>query len=235
MSQRLLVTGVFVLLITLAACAQSTLQAQPLNITPPKDPCTDVQCGANMQCDAGSCVCTTGFKKCGASCIGERACCTDKDCSTGRWCQSGACVEQPLCKFMEQWDPDRKECVCDDNAKFCAEQGKCIPRTACCTYTVCDNDQRCAPTSYSPTVCLRSDSKKCQVVHEGRIGEFFFPSGRVNVQIQNIFEGEKFDLRVNNATAKRIAVNQTVGIPGNLSVYVESLQVFGGICREEPD
>jgi hypothetical protein len=236
MSQWLFIATTLSILILIAACApQQTLQAQPLNLTPPKGACEDVVCGANMHCDAGQCLCDGSFKRCGDGCIDERACCTDRDCGPGRSCADGACVERPKCEYLATWDDGRKECVCDEDAKYCQAQGKCIPAAHCCAHDACDDDQRCAFTTYSASVCMEFDTKKCKIVHEGRSLDYFFPQGRYDVQVVNVLEGPLFDLKVNNDSIRRVEIGEYNTVDGTLKIFVEALKVFGGNCREEPD
>ena len=138
MMQRLGIAVMLIVLTLLAACVQqTTITAQPLNVsTPvPADSCAGVQCGANAYCEAGKCLCDGGFKKCGTSCIGSAACCEDTDCPNDRTCAKGACVMRPVCGYHEVWDNDLKECTCDSVSKFCKEQIKCIPAKSCCAET----------------------------------------------------------------------------------------------------
>lgn len=236
MMRRLLIAAMVVFLVLLAACAPSALQAQPLNVTPPRDPCADVQCGANAYCDAGQCVCEDGFKRCGADCIRSTSCCVDTDCPPGKQCSGGVCVDRPICAFNERWDEGRKECICADGAKFCEAQGKCIPAKHCCAHSDCDDDQRCAATTYSATVCMKLDTKKCKNAHEGGIAqEFFFTETPHLVRMQKVLEGPRFDLRVNNETIRRIGINETNVLSDGTRLYVENMLVFGGNCREELD
>lgn len=234
MVQRFLIGAMALFLLFIAACAPvSTLQARPLNVTPPKDLCADVAVGENMHCDAGQLLCDGGFKQCGESCIAEASCCTDDDCGADRLCENKACVERPLCKFNEAWDEERKQCSCGENAKFCQEQGKCIPVTSCCWHSDCD-DERCAPTTYSGTVCITGETRKCKVVHEGGVSQsFFFPEGSYEIAVQQVLEGGVFTLRVGNETLSRLGTGETRSGEG-FSIFVEDVQTFGGLCRELP-
>jgi len=237
MIQRWFIAVLLTLLVFIAACApQQTIKAQPLNVTPPRDACADVQCDKNSYCDAGSCVCEGGFKKCDDKCISSSACCAHSDCPGNKQCQNGVCVDKPVCGYYEIWDDSRKECTCDESAKFCAEQGKCIPADHCCWHTSCYDDQRCAPTTYSGTVCMKLDTKKCKNVHEGGIAqEFFFAQGDYGVRMQKVLEGPRFDLKVNNDSIRRVRINETNTVGDNTQIYVENVLIFGGNCREEPD
>lgn len=224
-------------LVLLVACAPvSTLKAQPLNVSEPVkvDACANVQCGENLQCQAGSCVCASGFKTCGNSCIAESACCTDNDCGAEQLCQSGSCEERPTCKYNEEWDAKRKECVCADGTKWCAAQSECIPAKSCCEHIDCSDDQRCAPTTYSTSVCIKAESKKCKVIGEGKTGSYFFNEGRYDVKLNAVFEGKQFELMINNQTTGRVGLNDTIPVLlGDL--WIENFQVFGGYCREDED
>ncbi len=235
MFKRLLIAAMLSVLVILAACAPATMQARPLNRST-FDKCAEVTCGANMHCDSGQCLCTGGFKQCGDGCISESKCCSNSDCGPGRTCDAGVCVERPVCGYLETWDDGDKECACVEDAKFCAEQGKCVPAESCCWHTVCDDDQRCAVTTYSGTVCIKADTKKCKIVHEdGRVEGFFFPQGRYDVQVTRVLEGGMFDLKVNEEVLRRLDINETTTSNDNVTIYVESMQTFGGYCRDEPD
>ena len=240
MMGRWLISALFVLLVSLSACSQSTIHAQPLNNTPPAvaDACTNVNCGENAYCDAGVCMCSGGFKKCGNKCIGERLCCDNSQCQgSGRVCENGLCVERPLCGFNEQWDLGRKECICADGAKFCQEQGKCIPAKSCCIHSDCRyGEERCAAITYSASVCLSYGTKKCRVAHEGVPTEMITTAGEFDVLLQNVLEGPVFDLKVNTDSIRRVRINESNKIAnGTVNIYVESMTVFGGYCRDEPN
>ena len=236
MFQRFLIAAMTLFLLVLVACAPAgtTLHAQPLNVTPPKDLCADVVVGENMRCDAGQLSCDDGFKTCGEGCIPEGTCCTDDDCGADRQCVNTVCVDRQLCKFNEVWDDERKECSCAENAKFCQEQNKCIPFKSCCWHSDCSGE-RCAPTTYSGTVCIFGETKKCKVVHEGGVSQsFFFPEGSYEVAVQQVLEDGIFTLRVNDETLSRLETNETRSGEG-FSIFVENVNTFGGLCRELPE
>jgi len=238
MMRRVVITALFVLLVALAACTQTTIKAQPLNNTlpEPEDKCANVECGENAYCDAGVCLCYGGFKKCNDQCIPERQCCTNEECPYGKICEKGVCTERPLCGFNEMWSNQQKQCVCSEDSKFCPEQGKCIPKEACCANYECKSNQRCAATTYSASICIRSSTTKCRMMQEGITLPFVMPEGDISVQLQNVLDGPKFDLKVNNDTARRLNPDeQSLILDGSAYIYVESMKVFGGYCREEPD
>ncbi len=240
MSNHRLVTAVLMaVLVLVSACGQTTIKATPLNNTVPQpmDACAEKQCGENQYCDAGVCMCSGGFKKCGDKCIAERLCCTNTECPVGKVCASGVCADRPLCGFNEQWDSASKQCFCADGAKFCQEQGKCIPAKSCCTHSDCQyGDQRCAAVTYSASVCLSYGTRKCRVAHEGVPTEMITTAGDFNVLLQNVLEGPLFDLKVNNDSIRRIRINESNNLMnGSVKVYIESMTVFGGYCRDEPD
>lgn len=234
MTSRTVITICTVLLILIAACApQGVLDAQPLNLTPPKTACDEMNCGTNAYCEAGVCMCDGGFKKCGSSCIAQNLCCSDDQCPSGKECTKGLCVDRPVCKFNEEWDDRRKECSCAEGAKFCSVQGKCIPADSCCAHIDCADDERCADTTYSTTTCIKLFTKKCRTVHEGLTIEFLMQGGDFDVKLQNVLEGPKFDLQVNNDSVRRVRTNETNIVGGNASIYVESMTVYGGTCKED--
>ncbi|MEM4240074.1 MAG: hypothetical protein QXF14_02030 [Candidatus Woesearchaeota archaeon] len=238
MMNRVVVAALFVFLVALAACSQSTIKAQPLNNTVPQPAsnCSAVTCGENAYCDAGVCMCSGGFKKCGNKCIPERSCCTNAECPSGKVCTNGVCADKPLCGYNEEWDFGSKSCICAKGAKYCKPQGKCIPANGCCEHIDCKSDQRCAPTTYSATVCVYYGAKKCRVAHEGVRTVFMTPVGDFDITLQNLLEGPMFDLKVNNDTTRRVRINESNTIlNGTASIHVESMTVFGGYCREEPD
>lgn len=230
--QKLLIAVMTLVLVVLAACAPATLQAQPLNKTA-LDKCANVQCGENAYCEVGACLCSGSFKKCGEKCIGERACCTTEDCSPGRTCQGGACVERPKCEYLATWDPIRDECSCVEDAKYCPAQGKCIPADHCCGHEDCDDDERCPPTTYSGTICMKLDTKKCRIVHEGTVLDYFFSQGEYQVRLVNVLENQIFDVKVNNDTARRMSLNETLTVDNKAQLFVENFEVFGGNCKED--
>lgn len=239
MMGRWLISALCVLLIVIAGCSQATIKAQPLNNTVPQplDSCESMNCGDNAYCEAGVCMCSGGFKKCGNKCIAERSCCDNSQCPSGKVCQSGVCAERPLCGFNEQWDSASKQCFCAEGAKFCEGQGKCIPADACCTYGDCKyRDQRCAALTYSGKVCMSYGTVKCSVVHEGVPSRFMTSIGDFDVLLKNVLEGPRFDLQVNNDSIRRVEINESNTVAnGAARIYVESMTVFGGYCRDEPD
>lgn len=241
MMNRAVIAAIFALLIALSACAQATIRAQPLNNTPPPvaDKCAGMNCGENAYCDAGVCMCDGGFKKCGNKCIAQRLCCDNSECkSSEKVCSEGVCVDRPLCGFNEEWDPGSKSCICAEGAKFCKEQGKCIPAKSCCAHFDCRfGRERCAVTTYSGTICFRyAGTKKCSVAHEGNPVQFVTMVGDFKAQMQKVLEGPRFDLRVNNDSIRRVRINESNTVAnGTAQVYVESMELFGGYCREEPE
>ena len=239
MIRRFIVAVMLVILTLIAACAPpgAILQAKPLNNSASLsgDLCAGVACGNQTHCEGGECVCDGGLKKCSESCISQTACCINSDCPSDRTCRAGACVQRQTCGFGEEWINARQECDCAEDFKFCAEQGKCIASESCCWHTSCYDDQRCAPTTYAGTVCMQGDTKKCKIIHEGRTMEFLFQQGTYNVKMANILEGPLFDLKVNNDTTRKLRIDEVNTIDNNLHVFVEDLQVFGGLCKEEVD
>lgn len=237
-NHRLVTAVLMAVLVLVSACGQTTIKATPLNNTVPQpmDACAEKQCGENQYCEAGVCMCSGGFKKCGDRCIAERLCCTNDQCPSGKACSNGVCVERPVCGFNEEWDNGRKECICAEGAKFCHEQGKCIPVKSCCAYTDCKGDMRCAATTYSASVCIKTTTAKCSMVAEGTVGKFMTPIGDFTVKLENILEGPLFDLKVGNDTTRRMrAEEQNLIANGSAYIYVESMEMFGGYCRDEPD
>jgi len=237
MTVRTVITVFCALIFLIAACApQNVIDAQPLNLSQPAgpDPCMTVKCNAQTHCDNGACVCNTGTKKCGDACIASSKCCADKECGANKFCQNGVCAVQPVCKFNEAWDVEHKECSCTEGTKFCREQGKCVPAKSCCWHNDCGNDFRCALTTYSGEVCLTKDAKKCKTIHESTQQAFVFgDQSEYTVRVQQVLEGGKFVLRVNNETAPALPLNRIAQV-ANLSVVVDKFESFGGFCREEP-
>ena len=236
MINRLIIAGLTLLLTILIACAPGSLRAQPLG--PPPDLCEDVVCGEGMQCSDGQCVCGSGTKNCGDSCISEGACCTTDDCAEGRTCSNNVCVQRPVCNLYEEWDEKREECACAEGAKFCSEQGKCIPADNCCWHNACYDDQRCAPTRFSATICLDTadgNLRKCRVVHSFQAEPFDFQDRRYMIELSRVLEGGKFDIRVDDESFKGLERFETKDITAERRVFVDELLEFGGYCRQEPD
>jgi len=230
------VTAIFLVLLAACAPAGTTLQAKPLNASAPADAsCAGVTCTGNTHCEAGECVCDGGLKKCGNACISQTACCANADCPADRTCKNGACVQRPTCGYGEQWQGSEQECACDEGFKFCAEQGKCIPADHCCWHNSCDDDQRCPPTTYGGTVCLKGATKKCRILHESRTLTYAFAQGEYDITLANILEGPKFELKVNNDTVRRIAIGELNTVDTNLQLFVEDFQLYGGRCKEDVD
>ncbi len=235
---RAVIAALVVFLLAIAACSQQTITARPLNnsVPQPLDACAGKQCGENAYCDAGVCMCYGGFKKCGDKCIGEHLCCDSAECPAGKVCTNGLCADKPLCGYNEEWDFGSSSCICAEEAKYCKAQGKCIPADGCCEHIDCKRNQRCTPTTYSATVCVYYGAKKCRVVHEGIRTVLMTPVGDFELLLQNVLEGPKFDLKVNNDSIRRIGINESSNVAnGAAQVYVESMTVFGGYCREEAE
>jgi hypothetical protein len=80
------------------------------------------------------------------------------------------------------------------------------------------------------------NTKKCRVAHEGVPIAFATTAGEFNVLLQNVLEGPLFDLKINNDSMRRMRVNESNTLMNStVKVYVESMTVFGGYCRDEPD
>jgi hypothetical protein len=241
MSNHRLVTAVLMaILVLVSACGQTTIKATPLNNTPPTvvDPYANVSCGENAYNNAGTCMCAGGFKKCGDKCIAQRLCCSNSEClSADKVCTNGVCVDRPICAYNQVWDLGFKECLCKEGTKFCQAQGKCIDEKSCCDYMDCRfGQERCAATTYSASVCMSAGMRKCRVVNEGVPTQFAIPAGEFTVLLQNVFEGPVFDLKVNNDSLRRLHINESNKIAnGSINLYVESMEIFGGYCRQEPD
>jgi hypothetical protein len=181
-------------------------------------------------------VCADGWKKCGEKCIGQKSCCDDGDCEAGKTCEAGVCSARPECGYNSGWSEQYKDCLCVDGTKFCERQGKCIPLSGCCESIDCDDDERCAPVTYSATVCVNSGTRKCRIVHEDGITlEYLFPQSRFVIGVADILEGGVVRLSVNDTELRVSGMNKSVLLGANASLYVEHLHAFGGGCREDEE
>ena len=236
MMNRVVIAILAILLIVIAACAPGgALRAKPLNTTA-LDPCGEVNCGENMMCVDGNCICGAGQKKCGDECISQSKCCDSSECGSDRACENGVCTQRPVCGISETWDENAKACACAPDAKFCEYQSKCIPGDSCCWHTECGRDERCTSTTYSASICLKETGKKCRIVHEGTDYDFnLLQGGRYNVQLQRVLENKAINVKVDNTTISGLLVNASKDINSNLGVFVEYIEIFGGYCRDEPD
>jgi hypothetical protein len=232
------------LLILLAAC-ESALQTIPTSQYQPTvetstvtekqiDACANVTCQAGHICQAGICGCPTDKKECNSDCIDENSCCTDDDCETGT-CQDGTCFEAEECKFGEALK--KGQCQCAPDKVYCSEQRKCIDKNDCCVHSQCPSFERCVPTLYRTSLCIKIGEKRiCKIVADNKRAEVFNVldfSFRITATDWWSDEGVTFE--INNETI-RLATNETTEYqPANATLYQEGIEILGGYCKEDEE
>ena len=119
----------------------------------PTDPCENVTCGVNSNCNQGNCVCETGYNNCNGSntdgCETNGSCnsgpqdeCeTNTDCETNELCELGNCVE--------------KECETDDECSGTCVSNKCIDQVSksCLVPEQCGTNQTCVDGYCATLTC----------------------------------------------------------------------------------
>ncbi|MBI4016605.1 MAG: hypothetical protein HY363_02835 [Candidatus Aenigmarchaeota archaeon] len=220
----------------LTACA-STLQpsivAQSIQENATLDLCEKLECGAGKTCIEGACACKEEFKQCSTACIPQSNCCTNTDCEEKHACTNGKCVIVPwTCEFNEQFSMDTKNCVCVPGTKRCNAQEKCIPERSCCIDSDCsDRDNKCSPTTFAATICLRDPSAHCKSIPEGAQEIFALERGAVKIMLSNITEKSSAELVADNTP-----FNTTLNNPANIAgkkITVTGIKVFGGTCKDK--
>ncbi len=225
------------LLIFLIACTTTdtwtvpTAQKEAQQEVEQIDACKEVSCPTGQTCDNGQCVCTTG-KLCDGECISNNACCTNSDCDEGI-CQENKCVIPGKCQINEEFADG--ECRCAPNTLYCAEQDRCIERGKCCVHTQCGRFERCVPTQYRTSLCVKIGEKKfCRIVSDiGREEEFTVLNQSFEAKPTNWFEDRSIELILNNQTVT-IPENSTITFE-NSTLYHEGVQIVGGFCKEDED
>lgn len=237
-----IITALLVVLVLISGCSDETIEAQPVseataevvleaNVT--MDPCENIACGANSHCDNGNCVCDADYKQCNDACITKSACCTDTDCAVGKVCKDSACTETG-CSYYQKYDYAKKTCVCNDQAKWCASQNKCIPKDNCCIHSNCDSSEACVPTQFLASVCIQKDKKMCRGLPEGRRESFVFSTdARYSVVLKGVLQDGKVLLAVDDKDIS-LSVKETYNLGSNVTLFIEDeLDIMGGNCREE--
>jgi len=230
------------LLILLIAC-ESAIQTVPTSeYQPPVEgiqsaedveqtanPCEGVVCSGGQICEKGTCTCGSDKKLCNDQCIAKDGCCEHSECETGA-CENGACVTKE-CKFGEELK--NGECVCTSDTKKCGEQGKCIDRKSCCIHTQCPTFNRCVPTSWRTSFCIKIGEKKlCRILADNDKDELFIVKGQeFRVQATDWLSNESIRFNFANETIHLVANEQITRV--NATLFHEGIQVVGGFCKED--
>ncbi|HLF54159.1 MAG TPA: hypothetical protein VI612_00375 [Candidatus Nanoarchaeia archaeon] len=224
------------LLIFLIACTTTdtwTVPTAQRNVSPEQETnaCENVSCPTGQTCDNGQCACTTG-KLCDGECISNNACCTSSDCDEGI-CQDNECAIPGKCKIGEEFADG--ECRCASNTLYCAEQDRCIERGNCCVHTQCERFQRCVPTQYRASLCVKIGEKKfCRIVSDiGREETFTVLNQSFEAKSTQWFADNSIELILNNRTVT-LPENSTITFNESI-IYHEGVQIVGGFCKEDED
>lgn len=226
------------LLILLAAC-EPELRAGPTSERVPVaqieqnvsvDLCAAVTCPSGQKCEKGECECTEG-KLCEDECIDDDACCTDDDCDSGA-CHDNECTDLK-CKLGQEIYEG--ECECEDGMVYCPEQKKCIQQGKCCVHSQCPSFQRCVPTQYRASLCVKIAEKKfCRLLSDtGREEAFKVIDQDFVVKPINWLADHSIELNVNN---QNVTIPENVTVTFNNSVlYQEGVEIVGGYCKEDEE
>ncbi|MBW3001619.1 hypothetical protein KY338_00495 [Candidatus Woesearchaeota archaeon] len=235
--------GLFIVLIFISGCAKDSITAKAIDDLPIEkkldveakitsaEACMNVVCGSNSQCENGKCICNEGYKKCNGECILTQDCCTEDDCDSGESCRDHKCIPDN-CKLNEVPDPAKRECVCDDNSKYCAMQKKCIPKENCCMHADCESDCRCVPTGRLAVLCIKSGKTQCKSVHPDRPESFFVAGVRYDVKINYFLQDNGIDIDVNDINHVFTA-DAVEKIGDNVNIYIDTVDDIGGHCKKD--
>ena len=237
MTRKLLILLVFIVSITsiiLAGCTNSSVirsvSQQPVQPEPVPEP-TPVPVDVPEPEPA----CDSGFKLCGEECIPEDGCCSNDECESFQVCQSNECIlkEDILCDVNAFFDDDRGKCVCEPNKYFCNDQKQCIDLDVCCNRFDCPRSEACAETRLSMYFCFEKNNTilSCKFVTEGLSSLFSFEGSEYTVSLDELYQDEIADIRINNDTFSKITVNDVKQIDG-MDTYIEYFKTFGGTCFE---
>lgn len=227
-----------ILFLILASC-EPALQTIPTSEYQPAvdvthqttDLCSDVQCLEGQTCNQGKCECKEETKLCNNKCIPDEACCTDKDCEQGT-CEKGQCTTVE-CTIGEEYEDG--ECQCQEDMMYCTEQKKCIDKKSCCRHQECDSFQRCVPTNYKTSLCIKIEDKKlCKTFADQERSELYTVLDEdFKVKPTDWWNDQSITFEINNQTI-RIKQNETVALT-NATLFLEGFEKIGGYCKEDED
>ncbi len=198
------------------------------------DLCANITCTAGKTCQQGNCACPSGKKQCGDDCISKDSCCTNDDCDTGN-CEDGICMEAKECRINEE--SKEGECQCAKDKVYCKEQGKCIDKDDCCVHSQCDRFERCVPTNWRTSFCIKIEDKKlCKLVSDlNRTETFDVKDNEFEVTPTDWWNDESISFLVNNESI-RLNTNETKLIEEiNATLFHEGAEITGGFCKEDED
>ncbi len=216
--------------VLLTACTKTIEGVSPES----RDPCEAVQCSNGNVCISGTCACPSGTKDCNNACIPEASCCSSKDCGFGKECENSQCVKQKIdCSFLQAWNNQTKDCECSPNAKFCAGQAACIPKTACCDDTACKGSYKCAPTKLTIKVCLKAVYEQCKTLIRGEETVFSLPEEH-SVRIDIISEDSIVSGYIDGEKLERLHTGEALTLSNSTTLKAETISSVGGTCKEAP-
>ena len=234
------------LLVFLIACQPETHTIPTSEYQPPVDAsvnvkvqqtnnlCKDINCTIGKVCKEGTCMCPSGKKVCEDDCIPASDCCTYEDCKSGS-CEDGNCVEAQECRLKEEFK--KGECQCDSNSFYCKEQGKCLKRGSCCVHTECDRFERCVPTNWRASFCIKIDDKKiCEIISDlNRTETFDVKDNEFKVKPTDWWSDESVSLLVNNESMRLVKDETKLVEEINATLFHEGVEITGGFCKEDED
>jgi hypothetical protein len=202
-------------------------------ILEPTNPCDRITCSQNEQCQAGVCICTG--KKCEDRCLTTGACCSTADCQDGEICRNNRCAKVETCGFSEAYDDEYTVCACSPGKVFCGPQNKCIDAGKCCSHADCPSFNRCKPTLFRTSICVKFEEKKlCRTVaDDGRDILFDLGEREGRIKLEKIFEDSSLIIRVGKENIT-LTPNSTAPFLDGI-LWSEGVDVIGGQCEEDKD
>ncbi len=230
------------LLVLLIACQPEVRTIPTSEYQPPIDTtvqqtvdlCKDVNCTAGKVCRQGNCVCPSEKKACENDCIPKADCCTGKDCAS-EICEDGKCLEPKECRINEEFKSG--ECKCAKDKVYCKDQNKCIDSGDCCIHGNCDSFERCVPTNWITSFCIKIEDKKiCKILSDlNRTESYEVKDNEFEVKPTDWWQNESVTILVNNESM-RLAMNETKRVEEvNATLFHEGVQITGGFCKEDED
>lgn len=235
-------------LLLLVACTAQTPVAElnETNVTPVSNAtpivetktCEEVTCGVNEECRQGECFCKIGYKICDGACIPDEECCTYADCGPQESCISKVCVKTEFCTYNEEFSAGT--CACEEGAKWCAEQQKCIPSNSCCSLPDCNPtgkiDRLCKETEYGAYLCVRIGvSEHCRDAIPGERTGYSVGARGVDVYLEQVYAGGLVDMRVVagdvESNISKLAEGSSEKVSADVSVTNKKVVTSGGNCR----
>jgi len=135
-----------------------------------------------------------------------------------------------ICSYGEE----SESCKCTKDNYYCPEQKKCIPKGTCCVHSQCPQFNRCVPTIWSASLCIKQDSKKLckQIVDNDRTELFTVLNQTYKIKAINWSNDSIITLQINEQTMN-ITINPVQ--LDTVTIYHEGIEVLGGYCKEDED